>query len=119
VTDSQPWEAWAPPLDPPTAGGLPYDQAAAIAADWWASEPHLCAALQWEGYAAMQDPTPAIAVVTTGAQSVTYGTARPGGAYGLAIERAAWHRSFLDTVASVPIRKTPAIGYGDERWEDW
>ena len=32
VTPDPPWEAWAPPLDPPAAGGLPYGQAEAIAA---------------------------------------------------------------------------------------
>lgn len=106
---AQPWEAWAPPLDPPTPGGLPYDQAKQIAAEWWDHEPHECAARQWESYAATLPPTPAVAVVTTGAQSITYGAARPGGDYGLAIERAAWHRSFLDTVTSVPIRKTPQL----------
>ena len=30
-----PWEAWAPPLNPPAAGGLPLDQAEAIADAWW------------------------------------------------------------------------------------
>jgi hypothetical protein len=114
----QPWETWAPPLDPPTAGGLPYDQAQAIADACWDEQPHLCAALQWEAYAATLPPTPSVAVVTTGAQSITYGAARPGGEYGLAIARAEWHRSFLDELVSVPLRKTPAIG-GRERPFNW
>jgi hypothetical protein len=48
------WQAWAPPLDPPAAGGLPADAALAIADACWDTDPHLCAALQWESYAAMQ-----------------------------------------------------------------
>jgi hypothetical protein len=42
-------------------------------------------------------------MVNTGAQSVAYGTARPGGEYGLAISQAAWHRSFTSG-RSVPLR---------------
>ena len=100
------WESWAPPLDPPVAGGLPYAQAELIASVWWDEDPHEAAAQMWEAYAATLPPTPAIAVVTTGAQSITYGGARPGGDYGLAIARAEWHRSFTGLV-SVPLR-TPA-----------
>ena len=91
----QPWEAWAPKLDPPTAGGLPYDVAATIAAAFWEDSPHEAAAQMWEAYAAMLDPTLAVSMVNTGAQSVSYGTARPGGEYGLAVARAEWHRSFV------------------------
>ena len=29
---------------PPADGGLPYDEAQAIADAWWDDEPHLCAA---------------------------------------------------------------------------
>jgi hypothetical protein len=61
-----PWEAWAPKLDPPTSGGLPYDEAAAIAAVWWDEDPHEAAALMWEAYAARLDPTPAVSMVNTG-----------------------------------------------------
>ena len=43
-----PWQAWAPPLDPPVDGGLPEAEAAAIAEALWAEDPHLCAAMQWE-----------------------------------------------------------------------
>ena len=103
MTTGAPWEAWAPPLDPPTAGGLPYDEAQRIAAAWWADDPHLAAALMWESYAATLDPTLAVSMVNTGAQSVSYGTARPGGEYGLAVARAEWHRSFT-TAVSVPLR---------------
>jgi len=98
------WQSWAPPLDPPTTGGLPYDQAAAIADLYWSSSPHLCAALQWEAYAATLPPTPAVSSVSTGAQSVAYSPAAPTGDYGLAIARAEWHRSFLGVrLASVPL----------------
>lgn len=102
------WESWAPPLDPPTAGGLPYAQAQAIADLWWAAEPHLCAALQWEAYAATLAPTPAVASVSTGAQSVAYSPAAPTGSYGLAIQRAEWHRSFLASeLLTAPMVKAP------------
>jgi hypothetical protein len=103
-TADQPWMAWAPPLDPPVEGGLPLDQAQAIADAVWADDPHLAAALMWESYAAMLPPTPAVASVATGAQSVSYSPAAPTGDYGLAIQRAAWHRSFVTgTVVSVPM----------------
>ena len=104
LTPCIPWQAWAPPIDPPTPGGLPADQAACIADDWWEVSPHLCAAMLWEAYAAMLPPTPAVAAVSTGAQSVSYSPAMPGGDYGLAIARAAWHRSFVfGTLVSVPL----------------
>ena len=97
-----PWESWAPPLNPPTANGLPLDQAQAIADAWWATDPHLCAALQWEAYAATLPMTPTVTQVATGAQSVSYSPAQPGGDYGLAVARARWHRSFT-TAVSVPL----------------
>ena len=78
-----PWESWAPPLNPPAPGGLPIDQAQAIADAWWATDPHLCAALQWESYAATLPMTPTVSQVATGAQSVSYSPAQPGGEYGL------------------------------------
>lgn len=99
----QPWEPWAPPLAPPAADGLPYDQAQAIAQAWWTEDPHLAAALMWEHYAATLPPAPAVTQVTTGVQSVSYGQATPGGQLGAAIARAAWHRSFTSGV-SVPLR---------------
>ncbi len=110
MTDpTPPWVAWAPPLDPPTSGGLPYDQAEEIADATWALSPHLCAALQWESYAAMLPPTPAVAQVTTGVQSVSYQPPMPGGDYGLAIARAQWHRSFtVGELVSVPLAVAPA-----------
>lgn len=98
------WEAWAPPLDPPTAGGVPYDVAADIAAQYWDTEPHLCAALQWEFYAAMQSPTPSVASVSTGVQSIAYSPPAATGEYGLAMARAQWHRSFISgVIESVPL----------------
>jgi hypothetical protein len=94
------WQSWAPPLDPPTAGGLPGHVAREIADAVWADDPHLCAALQWEAYAAMLPPTPAVAQVATGSQSVSYSPPLPGGDYGLAVSRAAWHRSMAGSLAT-------------------
>jgi len=51
------WTAWAPPLDPPAAGGLPAGAAKAIADATWSTDPHLCAALRWESYVTMLSPT--------------------------------------------------------------
>jgi hypothetical protein len=114
TTGPPPWEAWAPPLDPPTAGGLPYGQAEAIAAACWDEDPHLCAALQWEHYAAQLVPEAAVASVTTGAQSVVYSGAAGGGDFGKAAARAAWHRSLRPTLASVPVR-VPALARSTAR----
>ena len=50
------WTAWAPPLDPPAADGLLAGAAQAVADATWSTDPHLCAALQWESYAAMLPP---------------------------------------------------------------
>jgi hypothetical protein len=104
VTTPPGWEAWAPPLDPPTAGGLPVSEAEAIAAAWWDTDPHLAAALQWEAYAATQPPALPVAQVNTGVQSVSYGRAIPGGPLGEALSRAAWHRTLAATIASAPLR---------------
>ena len=107
-----PWQAWAPPLDPPVDGGLPLAYAQAIADATWAISPHLCAALQWEAYAAMLPPSPAVAMVSTGAQTVSYvgrgGAPVPVGDYGLALERAAYHRTFIDgMLLTVPLEVAP------------
>jgi hypothetical protein len=103
VTSGSAWEAWAPPLSPPADGGLDRDEAALIAAAWWDEDPHLCAALQWESYAATLPPELPVAMVTTGSQSIAYGQPTPGGEVGAAIARSQWHRSFT-AVASVPLR---------------
>jgi hypothetical protein len=102
-----PWLAWAPPLDPPTPGGLDVGQAEAIAARWWTADPHICAALQWEAWAASLPPSAAVSQVATGSQSVTYSPAVPSGDYGLAVARAQWHRSF-STLVSVPLGRAAA-----------
>jgi hypothetical protein len=99
---------WAPPLDPPTAGGLDADAAQSIANATWATDPHLCAALMWEAYAATLPPAPAMAQVSTGVQSVSYSPPVPGGDYGAAMSRAAWHRSLMDTLVAVPTVVAPA-----------
>jgi hypothetical protein len=98
-----PWAAWAPPLDPPTPGGLAAADAEAIALAYWHDDPHLAAALMWESYASTLPPGAPVSQVATGSQSVTYNPALPAGEYGLAIARAAWHRSFT-TAVSVPVR---------------
>ena len=111
------WQTWAPPLNPPTAGGLDLADAERIAALYWDAEPHLCAALQWESYAATLPPGSAVSQVQTGMQSVTYSPAMPGGDYGQAISRANWHRSFVSTLVTVPLDLAPLDLYDDEpRW---
>lgn len=106
------WESWAPPLDPPMTGGLPLGQAQSIADAYWQDDPHLCAALQWEAYAAMLPPTPSVASVSTGMQSVVYQPAQPTGDYGLAISRAQWHRTFT-SLQTAPLQLAHA---GPRRW---
>jgi hypothetical protein len=113
TTPCVPWQSWAPPIDPPTAGGLPVDQAQCIADAWWDYSPHLCAALMWEAYAAMLPPATAVASVSTGAQNVSYSPASPGGDLGAALSRAAWHRSFITgELASIPLHLAHARGRG-------
>ena len=107
MTPDPPWLAWAPKLDPPTAGGLPYSQAEAIAAACWDDDPHLAAELMWTAYAATLDPEPAVASVTTGAQSVVYSGAAGGGDFGKAVARAAWHRDRRGA-QSVPVELVSA-----------
>jgi hypothetical protein len=101
------WELWAPPMDPPVPGGLPYTVAEAIAAATWTYDPHLCAALQWESYAAMLPPAAAVATVSTGAQSVSYQPPMPGGDSGLAMARAAYHRSLMGSSEGVTMNQDP------------
>jgi hypothetical protein len=95
------WETWSPPLSPPIAGGLDRDDAALIAAAWWDEDPYLCAAMQWEHYAATLPPELPVSMVTTGSQSVAYGQPVPAGELGAAMARAEWHRSFT-ALASAP-----------------
>jgi hypothetical protein len=98
------WRAWAPPIDPPTAGGLAEAQALEIVAAYWDDDPHEAAAEMWEAYAAMLPPGAAVAQVATGSQSVSYSPPMPGGDLGLALARAAWHRSLLGTLHTAPLR---------------
>lgn len=95
-----PWEAWAPPLNPPDDGGLPRESAGCLAAAWWDCDPHLAAALMWEAYAAQLPQEPSVQSVQTGVQSVTY--AQPWA--GPALARAEWHRSLAGNLVSVPLR---------------
>lgn len=97
------WQAWAPPIAPPADGGLPVEEAETIADAWWDTDPHLAAALMWEAFASTLPPELPVAQVATGAQSVSYGRATPGGDLGAALARAQWHRSFTSAV-SVPLR---------------
>ena len=97
---AEPWEAWAPPLNPdsngqPHPGGMPYDVAAGIADLYWEDNPHLCAALQWEWYAATLPMGPAVQSVSTGAQSITYNPSAMVGTAGEALAKANWHRSLI------------------------
>jgi hypothetical protein len=96
------WEAWAPPLSPPADVGLDRDEAELIAAAWWDVDRHLCAAIMWEHYAATLPPELPVSMVTTGSQSIAYGSPVPGGELGAAMARAQWHRSFAGVV-SVPM----------------
>lgn len=102
------WKLWAPPLDPPTDGGLPEAEGQCIADAWWAEDPHYAAALMWESYAASLPPTPLVAGVSTGVQSITYGRQPvPSGEFGMAMARATWHRSLMTTLVSVPLVVAP------------
>jgi hypothetical protein len=61
--------------------------------------------------------TPTVSQVATGAQSVSYSPALPGGSYGLAMARATWHRSFT-TAVSVPLELPPRPARVDRHlWE--
>jgi hypothetical protein len=81
----------------------------------------MCAALQWEAYAASLAPTPAVSAVSTGAQSVAYSPAAPTGQYGLAVQRADWHRGFIgDELVSVPLCSTARHPSAfDYPWAQW
>ena len=114
-----PWVLWAPPLDPPVDGGLPYDQAQAIADAYWDS-PHLAAALMWESYAAMRCLRCLSRPPRPKAQTVAYSPAAPTGDYGLAISRAAWHRSFIgDELVSVVLVSTARHAPPLVPWTSW
>jgi hypothetical protein len=94
------------------------DQAEAIAAAYWADDPHEAAALMWESYAAGLPPTPTVAQVATGSQSVSYSPPIPGGDYGLAITRANWHRSLSGSLHTAPmVADSPvAVPHWLEAW---
>ena len=49
--------------------GCPSTRREAIADAWWDDDPHLCAALQWESYAATLPPELPVAMVTHRARS--------------------------------------------------
>jgi len=84
--------------------------AQAIADATWSYDPHLTAALQWEAYAASLPPAASVAQVSTGAQSVSYSPPLPGGDFGLAMSRAAWHRSLMGSGGSVELdQAAPAL----------
>ena len=98
------WESWAPPLFPPTEGGLDRGEAQSIADAWWDEDRHVCAMLMWEFYAATLPPELPVAMVTTGSQAVSYGQPTPGGEVGAALARAQWHRSFV-SAGSAPLHR--------------
>ena len=60
----------------------------------------------WTAYAAQLAPEPAVASVTTGAQSVVYSGAAGGGEFGKAAARAPWHRDQRGA-QSVPVELAP------------
>ena len=113
---TEPWVAWAPPLDPPASGGLAYETAEAIAAAWWHVEPHRAAAEMWTAYAATLPPSASVSSVQTGAQSVVYAPAISGGERGLAIAQADWHRSRCSTFESVPLAAAASRHVPGRRW---
>src|SRR5215468_3156438 len=98
------WEAFAPPLDPPSDGGLPVVYALEIVGQYWLSDPYLALAMLWEAYAASLPPEPAVVSVSTGAQSIGYGSAGGASAFALAMARAEHFRSMRGGLASVPLR---------------
>jgi hypothetical protein len=122
MTDpSPPWQPWAPPLDPPVDGGLPIAVAEGIADQFWLTDWYYAIGLMWEAYAAMLPLTPAVASVSTGAQSVNYDPPAPTGDYGSAIAKAEWYFSRSHSgggLVSIPLTTdSPAdeIGLG---WVD-
>jgi hypothetical protein len=120
------WELWGPPQDPPVPGGLPAAMVAQVAEAALAAGTcdHCIAAELWEAYAGMLPVAPAVASVSTGAQSVSYGAGFGADAAGLAMARAAWHRSFCTgELVSVPLAVPPPDGWAEEEpplewWRD-
>lgn len=104
------WEKWAPPLDPPTAGGLDRAEAERLADLWWATDAHYAAGLMWDAYAGQLDSGPLVSSVNTGSQSVSYSPAAPLGDFGVAARRAAWHfarsHNGAGGLVSVPLGRT-------------
>lgn len=102
-------------------GGLPIEEARSIAATWWPLDPHLCAALMWESYAASLPPELPVSMVTTGSQSVAYGQPVPGGpALSPAAERMRLARSARrrrDAVAALRLAAVTA-GYAADQLAD-
>lgn len=109
------WELWAPPLDPPTEGGLDRALAERIAeADF--DCPYTAPALMWDAYAAQQAPEPVVASVSTGVQQVTY--AGGSGPSTVARARAEWLRSLCGTVGSVEtVTSTSAARLPPDWWQ--
>lgn len=88
------WEAFAPPLDPPTEGGLPRAVAERFAETWWETDPWYAVGLMWDHYAGMcEDPAGAAMVssVSTGAQTVSYRPVGPVGECARRAARASWY----------------------------
>jgi hypothetical protein len=117
------WELWAPPLNPPVDGGLPAQFAQQIAEQHAACNPHLIAALLWEAYAGTLQPQASVQRVATGVQEVWYSA--PGDPVSAAMARAAWHRSFLTDMVSVPLKVTHPnwhrwpVDWWQRNFEDW
>jgi hypothetical protein len=107
--DSTPgWAALAPPLDPPTDGGVPLAVAQGIADQFWPDHPYLTWGLMWEYYALMQPPVAAVASINTGVQSVAYtGGQSPYDTY-MARAQVFFDRA-MGNLVSVPL----TVGYPD------
>jgi hypothetical protein len=97
------WEVWAPPLDPPTEGGVPRQLAYDLADKFWPERPWLFGLLLWQFYAAMLDPSPSVSHVSTGSQSASYSPAQPGGDFGRALARIAFFERMLGDLHSIPL----------------
>jgi hypothetical protein len=131
---AQSWEDWAPPLNPPDDPGVDATWAAAIADLWWDTDPHYCAGLLWQNYAALlgSPPGPPVQIVATGVQTVRYqqGNQMPSGPAGEAMAMAQWHFSLSYTgyggIKTVPLNREMPVqrmyygwGYGYGSWPVW
>ena len=131
---------WFPPVDPPVDGGLPLDDAEAIADEWWDDDPFYAAGLAWQHYAAQLvasgggdggvPSSGAVTSVSTGIQSVSFSDPVVMAAYGEAERKAEWFFSHSTHgsggLVSLPLsRANVPIEVGDmmvvvtDDWSGW